>query len=115
MTSNHASGLGLAALLVCSGCARGSYSQLVPKLELCLAVRRAERGQPLIEGSSERFDTGFSALLKWQPWIAARSVPARVELVPGAWLAPCALDDAVCLNEVAEVEREIADALGGAP
>lgn len=105
------------ALLVCSllGCTRASAASFVPKLELSCRLARTREHTLGEARASDRTDVAVAAWLRWQPSIAASSVPERYELSPSAWLAPCALDDASCLAELALDEPELAAALRDAP
>jgi hypothetical protein len=100
------------------GCTRPTLAQLVPKLDLSCHLRRARDGARIGANSdrmNERLDVGIGAALRWQPAVYPASVRWHAELAPAAWLAPCALDDAACLAEYAEAERELASALRDAP
>jgi hypothetical protein len=105
----------LSLFALCAGCTRDVLAVFVPKLELRCNVTRDAAVTSTLERSNERFHVSVSAWLRWQPAILARDVLVPLELTPSAWIAPCALDDATCLSEVAEVEREVADELRRAP
>jgi hypothetical protein len=102
----------LAWVLLLSACApweRAVPASFVPALEL----RATYRVRRAIE--AEHSNVGVGAWLRWTPRSAASAVPSQVAQTPAAWVAPCALDDLVCLSEAAEAEREIADALRELP
>lgn len=103
--------------LLLLGCAREPWRRalpaaFLPALELRVAYRRA-RAQALID--SDRAGVGLSAFLRWTPRSAAAAIPSQAEQSPAVWLAPCPLEDIVCLSELAEAEAEVAAALRAVP
>ena len=106
---------GLPSLPGCSSgacgasCPRAVVALLVPKLDLRWQLLQTQSGAGSDSGT--RVFTGVAVWLRWQPTLYAAELPARHELSPAAWAAPCELGDVTCLAELAESEREIADAL----
>ncbi len=98
----------LIAFVVLAGtaCTRDVLAPFVPKVEVRGELTRAGAASAQLH-ADERVHAGFSVFLKWQAPILVRNVLVPLELAPASWLAPCALDDATCLGEVLEVEREL--------
>jgi hypothetical protein len=94
-----------------ASCPRAVVALLVPKLDLRWQLLQTRSGAGSDSGGSARVFTGVAVWLRWQPTLYAAALPARHELSPAAWAAPCELGDVTCLAELAESEREIADAL----
>lgn len=102
-------GCGQGSSLLREGCCqRAVFAALVPKLDLRWQLRRAQMRD---DDEGARIDAGFAAWLRWQPTSYAAEVPSRYELSPSAWAYPCELDDITCFAELAESERELAEAV----
>jgi hypothetical protein len=90
------------ALLLCLlfGCSRPAIASFVPSLEL--GIRFTHQGDYDAEASRL---TGF-ARLSFRPRTEADVLPASGVASGLALATPCADDDAACLDELAEAERE---------
>jgi hypothetical protein len=95
-------------LLACllAGCGRPAIASFVPSLEL--GIRFTHRGDAYDEASSL---TGF-ARLAFRPRAEASALPASGAASGVALATPCADDDAACLDELAEAEREFGSLAG---
>ncbi|HEX5660916.1 MAG TPA: hypothetical protein VFX59_27175 [Polyangiales bacterium] len=99
------------AWLCLAGCTREPWQRAVPAAFVpALELRAAYRVK-----LDERVELGVGAWLRWTPRTAASAVASQVDQAPAVWLAPCALDDVTCFTELAEAEREIANALRERP
>lgn len=107
--------LGIACAAGCAGepWRRAGPAALLPALALRLDYRRLRDLRTI--DARDQVDVTLSASLRWHPRNAAAAIPSQAEQAPSVWLAPCALDDLLCLAEVAEAEPEIADALRETP
>jgi hypothetical protein len=102
---------GAASALV--ACTRPAVASLLPVLELgCAARRRLSTRDGVQLHAERRWDTVAFVGLRFRPRSAAAELPVRAELAPETWLAPCDSDDLICLQEAADAETEIANALG---
>jgi hypothetical protein len=102
------------ALLWVMSCAGEPWQRAVPAAFVpALELRAMYRIRRALD--AEHTDLGVGAWLRWTPRAAASAVASPLDQAPAAWLAPCALEDATCLTEQAEVEHEIADALRERP
>jgi hypothetical protein len=101
-------GLGLGA-----GCGRAGVASFVPALELGIRARRSTDVLSAAQSESDRrWATSAFVGLRFRPFNAAAELPTRGELSPETWIAPCDMDDSICLQEAADAEHEVAAALG---
>lgn len=87
---------------------RALLAVLVPKLDLRWQLQNARSRDNQLEA---HVGASFAAFLRWQPSTYAAQLPSRFELSPAAWTSACELDDVPCFAELAESDRELAEAL----
>lgn len=100
----------LAGLL--SSCTRASAAALLPTISLGVLARRAVQLTSARGLIDERWSAVALVALQFRPRSVAAELPLRAELMPETWVAPCDTDDFICLEEAAEAEQELRDALG---
>lgn len=101
-------GMTVCLAMVCSlfatACQRAVVASFVPRLQLQLSAQRSrnniQAGQPRAP-----WDASVVAWLRFQPSIAAVSIPVRAEFEPELAVFPCEVEDLACLEEFAEGER----------
>ena len=95
------------------GCTRASVAALLPSLSLAVAAQRSGRAEAGAEhGATQRWDAIALVSLQFRPRSIAMELPARGELAPETWIAPCDSDDFICLQEAADAEQELNQAFG---
>lgn len=95
-----------------AGCTRASASALLPSISLGLLARRTAQWIASDGAASERWHALALVSLQFRPRSVAADLPVRAELAPETWIAPCDADDFICLQEAADAEQELRDALG---
>jgi hypothetical protein len=103
-------------LLVCTsvlGCTRASASAFLPSLQIGVVARRIGHLAAGAESSAvEHWDAIALVSVQFRPRSVAAELAVRGELAPETWIAPCDSDDVICLQEAADAEQELSDALG---
>ncbi len=97
--------LAVTCSLFAAACQRAVVASFVPSLQLQFSAQRSRNNLQQAVQPRAPWDASVVAWLRFQPRIAAASIPLRAEFEPEFAVIPCEIEDLACLEEFAEGER----------